>query len=263
MSFVLIVPTINANNQIYKTIKNWNSYATNKEIPIIIVDNGSYEPIEIEKTRSHITVVRLEENVGAIDAFNVGIAKAKELHDPDYYVFIHDDLEIYEAGWDTRIETDIPRFNNVGVFGIGGAIQGVSLNGARHGFASNMKEAEMHGIRTRVSQYAVIFDSFVLGVSKNLLEELNWKVAVEFLYGHFLDRDICVESLVRGYTNLLIPLICDHLSGGSSNTQHYRDWLASKGMSDVELHNKNQKIFSTKWRGKVPLFINPSTGAIK
>src|SRR5438034_11741127 len=91
-------------------------------------------------------------NTDVLNAFQICYQKNKE----PILMYVHDDVMIYEKGWDTRVlnEFEDP---GVGVVGFGGALGHGTPdlytapyhlpNLARQHFLSNMRSAESHGRR--------------------------------------------------------------------------------------------------------------------
>jgi GT2 family glycosyltransferase len=138
---------------------------------------------------------------------------------------IHDDVEIYEKGWDESVlrEFDDP---GVGLVGFGGALgHGAPHlytapyhlpNLARQSFMSNMRSAEKHGARfTRECDVAVL-DGFALFVRRTILDTAGgWPV--DKPYGYWLYSEwLCCETRRQGYRIRLVGVDVEHLGGKSS-----------------------------------------------
>ncbi len=139
--------------------------------------------------------------------------------------YIHDDVMIYEKGWDERVlrQFSDPR---VGVVGFGGAL-GHGLpqlyevpyelrHLARQNFLSNMRTAEVHGGRFTGERDVAILDGFALFVRRPILDKVGgWPLSKPvgyFMYSEWL----CCEARRQGYTIRLVGVDCDHLGGKSS-----------------------------------------------
>jgi hypothetical protein len=139
--------------------------------------------------------------------------------------FIHDDVMIFEKGWDERVlrEFEDPQ---VGLVGFGGALgHGAPQlyttpyhlpNLARQSFLSNMRSAERHGARFGGERDVAVLDGFALFVRRTILDKVGgWPVAKP--YGYWLYSEwLCCETRRQGYRIRLVGVDCEHLGGKSS-----------------------------------------------
>jgi GT2 family glycosyltransferase len=137
----------------------------------------------------------------------------------------HDDLMIYEQGWDTRV---LEEFHDpgVGVVGFAGAIGHGSPdlyrvpyhlpNLARQTFLSNLRDAETHGQRFKGARDVAILDGMALFVRRPILDKVGgWpldKPIGYWLYAEWL----CCEARRQGFRIRLVGVDCEHLGGKSS-----------------------------------------------
>lgn len=138
---------------------------------------------------------------------------------------IHDDVEIFEKGWDERVlrEFEDPQ---VGLVGFGGALgHGAPQlyttpyhlpNLARQSFLSNMRSAERHGARFGGERDVAVLDGFALFVRRTILDRAGgWPV--DKPYGYFMYSEwLCCEARRQGYRIRLVGVDCEHLGGKSS-----------------------------------------------
>lgn len=138
---------------------------------------------------------------------------------------VHDDVVIYERGWNSRV---LNCFNDptVGVVGFGGALGHGTPNLyevpyhlpnlARQHFLSNMRDAEKHGGRFTGDRDVAILDGFALFVRRSILDKVGgWPV--DKPYGYFMYSEwLCCEARRQGYRIRLIGVDCEHLGGKSS-----------------------------------------------
>ena len=139
--------------------------------------------------------------------------------------YIHDDVMIYERGWDERV---LKEFEDpfVGVVGFGGALGHghPSLykgpyhlpNLARQDFLSNMRDAEKHGARFTGERDVAVLDGFALFVRRSILDRVGgWPVGKP--YGYFMYSEwLCCEARRQGFRIRLVGVECDRLGGKSS-----------------------------------------------
>jgi len=151
----------------------------------------------------------------------------------DIIAYLHDDLMIYEPGWDTRVMLQF-QDPKVGMVGFGGALgHGVPHlytapyylpNLARQHFMSNMRSAETHGARFNGQCDVAVLDGFSLIVRRSILEKAGgWdQRATYFMYAEWLS----CEVRRQGYRIRLVGIDCEHLGGKSSTaglTDNYEE----------------------------------------
>lgn len=139
--------------------------------------------------------------------------------------YIHDDLEIFEKGWDQRV---LRQFDDasVGLVGFAGALgHGTSNlytspyhlpNLARQSFLSNLRDAGTHGSRFTGERDVAVLDGMALFVRRDILERAGgWpldKPVGYWLYSEWL----CCEVRRQGFRIRLVGVDCQHLGGKSS-----------------------------------------------
>jgi hypothetical protein len=162
----------------------------------------------------------------------------------------------------------MPHLGGIGFFGaqgcgpVGERIQDVPAPDTMAGF-SNMLEAEHHGFRLE-EEYrpAAIFDGFMMIFRKEMLDKGNG-FDQRYHYHHIYDRDASLESLRRGYTNIVVNVPCHHVGGTTANRSEYQEWIKERlhrDDADKYTHDENSRIFKSKWDGMLPLYIENDFG---
>ncbi len=145
--------------------------------------------------------------------------------------YIHDDVEIYEQGWDLRVlkEFDDPTIGLVGFAGARGHgspdlyRQPYKMeNFARRNFISNMREAELHGGRFIGETDVAVFDGLALFVRRSILNQWQgwpnqwggWPQNTPVNYWTY-DYAISCETRYQGFRNRLVGVDCHHYGGRS------------------------------------------------
>jgi hypothetical protein len=209
--------------------------------------------------------IRNDENVGMIETMQ----QAYKNCEADVLVVIHNDVFVFEKDWDKRILSYFEEMPDLGAFSFFGAqgcgpvgerIQDVPMQGMMAGY-SNMLEAEIHGVRMNEPWRAVsIFDGLCMGFKMDMLRK-GKGFDMRYKYHHIYDRDIALESLKRGYKNIVVNVPCHHLSGLTANRSDYQNWVNQKtgmlgaGSGDKFIHDDNSKVFAEKWKEVLPLYV--------
>jgi hypothetical protein len=107
---------------------------------------------------------------GTVPTFRQAVDQALATTTADVIACLHDDLEITEDGWDAKVLLQFERHPACGLLGFGGATGlGASdmylkpydpMSLARIGFRSNLREAEVHGIRSLLPEKVACLDGF-------------------------------------------------------------------------------------------------------
>jgi hypothetical protein len=156
-----------------------------------------------------------------VPAFQEGL----ELTHEPILGYVHDDVEIYEVGWDIRVLREFVD-ETVGLVGFAGAVGHGTPdlytspyhlpNLARQQFLSNLRSAEKHGARFVGQRDVAVLDGLALFVRRSVLEKAGgWPV--DRPYGYWLYSEwLCCETRRQGYRIRLVGVDCEHLGGKSS-----------------------------------------------
>ena len=136
--------------------------------------------------------------------------------------FLHDDLYIYEQGWDERIlkQFDDPDVAVAAVFGASGhgtpdlyeKNEFVMGKMARVCCLSNMRDAETHGKRFTGECDISVLDMMAAFVRRDFLESIGgWPEQGPCIYDYW----ICCEARRHHKRIRLVGVDCAHLSNGS------------------------------------------------
>ncbi len=247
-------------------------YNTSDDTEFLIIDNGSTDDIEsffLKYLRpKRLRIIRNEENIGLVKT----LQQAYENCETEVLAVTHDDVFVYEPLWDQRINKyfeSIPKLGAVGFFGAQGCgprgerIQDIPLYLSPNTMAgmSQMLEAEIHGFRLEQEwKSAAIFDGMMMIFSMEMLRKGNG-FDQQYKYHHMYDRDASLESLRRGYKNIVVNVPCHHLCGLTANRAEYQTWIdkqvgSSNYTGDKFTHDYNSDLFEKKWKDCLPLYVN-------
>lgn len=229
-------------------------------VPLVIVDNGSDIFVRewLVGLEEGDMVIRNDENAGVVKALNQIYQYCKNW--ADYIFYTHNDVMVYEQGWNKKIERILSEVPNVGVAGFYGA-KGIGVPGIyrspyvmqqliRIENVSNCHRMDaVHGYRPiRAGEWedVAVQDGFSLIVSVELLNKTN---GFDRAYPphHMYDNDICMESLDKGYRNIVISMDAQHLGG---RTDVGEDWTKPFGKSKADIHRDAHPVFYEKWSPK-------------
>ena len=217
------------------SVNNWDEHAVDAHAYTIVLDSEEYPLVEDSHYPLYCGVSKIDK-LGPVGSLQNGYAHfpvPQYFKDISVLAFIHDDVEIYEDGWDERVlrEFDEP---TVGVVGFGGAT-GLGTPGlyktpyrlqqlARTNYASNVTDAEVHGSRFTGERDVAVLDGFSMIVRRELLDKVGgWPV--DHLAFHCYDTWLCCMARRHGYRTRLVGVRCHHFGGQTSTTSVYNEWL--------------------------------------
>lgn len=231
-------------------------------LPLCVIDNGSNPPLRdwLNGLREGDMVIRNDINVGVRPALNQAFTYFKE--QVDFIFYTHNDVFIYEKGWDTKLVRILSEVPNVGVAGFYGA-KGIGTSDIYQGGYAMQQlirvenvsnchrmDAAVHGFRPiaqgRETEQVAVMDGFSLIVNVELLKATN---GFDNAYPphHNYDNDICLESLDRGYDNIVIAMDAQHLGG---QTDVKEAWNEPFGKSKQQIHIDAHPVLYNKWHPK-------------
>ena len=80
----------------------------------------------------------------------------------------------------------------------------------------------------------------------------------QYKFHHYFDRDCSLESLKRGFKNIVVDVPNHHIGGITHETPQYQAWLkdlTGSKFEDGKLHNANKELFIKKWESVLPLYV--------
>ena len=251
-------------NQPEMTQKMFDQLRSNQidNTPLLIIDNGSNPPLRswLKGLKETDSVIRNEVNVGVMPAMNQAYAFFK--NHVDYIFFTHNDVFIYERGWDAKIKRILWTTPNVGCAGFYGAkglgsdelykipYQMSQLARFENVSNCNRMEAAVHGFRPiaqgRETEQVATLDGFSLIVNVELLNKTGG-FDRNYPVHHNYDNDICLESLDKGYDNIVIAMDAQHIGG---QTDVKEDWNKPFGKTKQQIHIDAHPVMYEKWSPK-------------
>ncbi|NIR76760.1 MAG: hypothetical protein GWN53_17165 [Gammaproteobacteria bacterium] len=192
----------------------------------------------------------------------------------DLILFIHNDLIIYEHGFDQRL---IEAFANDPRLGLVGFVasneidaQGGRGLGTRSNYQGNepgTSPAETHGMRERGFCAAAVVDGAAMCFRRDALLDCP---ELDFPPHHFYDKMFSCQMLERGWHVGYLGVACDHKSGQTANEYKgyhdlAREWCEEHdcvrtGNPDQDVYLEAERRFLTEYRDEkrfIPLKVGP------
>lgn len=217
-------------------------------IPVVI-DNGSVQPYECchEMNGKKIDVIRNEKNLG----FYYPLKQLYEAYpDEEYIGIMHNDLMLYELGWDRRMMQAFHDDPQLGLIGLCGSRE-VDERGGRGGYTvCNFMGLEVPvkdqiwkgqdpsaGARVEGLSPALVLDSLFMLFRRDVIPHLEktWEDWDQITLAHFYDRIMPLRTIEAGYRVGVMGSDCDHIGGlTTTGNERYRDdcieWLEERGI---------------------------------
>jgi len=194
------------------------------------------------------------------------LQRGYEISTAPILAFIHDDVEIYEAGWDAAVLEEFQR-PGVGVVGFGGAL-GLGTDDiyktpyrlqqlARLQYGSNAPDWQTHGHRFTGSREVATLDGYCLIVRRELLDKIGgWKVMqTQF---HCYDTALTLYARRHGYKVRQLGIYAKHCGGGTSvKDGRYAEWLKREfGKTDADVHRESHDWLYAEFKDVLPVRVN-------
>jgi GT2 family glycosyltransferase len=261
MKLTICIPVM---GQIEDTKGQWGCLVANTlnkdQVELLVINNNSLDNTTEFLKRfvfPHFPdhkLINNPENVGVLASMQQGYTESKG----DIIAYLHNDLYVFDYGWNNRVMDEFEKDPRVGLAGFLGA-EGAGKTGGRMNTCSNMLEAEIHGTRVESTRKVAIFDGLSLIARRTMLEQVGG-FDQSYTYHHFYDRDISLASLFGGFKNLMIGISCHHRSGVTANRPEYQTWIDNKMgtanfTGDLASYKLSEQNFINKWSAKLPILI--------
>lgn len=254
---------------------------SSENVQIILVDNGSPEPINSEYAD---VTIRIPKNMGAngiplylanqiVAAGNrFALATERLWQKYDIMCFFHADLMIVEKDWDLRVFNLFKADDKIVLAGFVGSTEMDSIGGRGMGTVTNFQGLQYSqgkgaswrdtGALNSGELYLACLDHCVMCFRSKFINQYEW------FYSDpppmdFEDKYISCETIDGGYKVGYVGIACDHISGakgqcGPSFRKVCEEWLDRRGIiiegdPAHQVYLESEKIFLKKWRDEEEL----------
>jgi glycosyltransferase involved in cell wall biosynthesis len=277
----LVIPVIDQPDFTRRCLENLARY-THNPVELIIIDNGSEKSFLkdaneiLDQSKLKLKYIANPLNVGVLKTFKQGLEEASG----DILFFMHNDVLIWEAGWDERITEAFAQDPDLGMAGLLGARR-CERDGGRWGVMSHMLGREWgqcevqpaavhHGELMTGIAPAVVFDGVGLMFRRVALAAVSqqydlWSDSRPL--HHFYDRNISLAFCEAGYHQAVIGIQFDHFSGATANaSSKYHDtakvWCDRHnvpiidGNADLTVYKEAERQFFADWQNKLAVQVD-------
>ena len=245
---ILGLPVVEGHELTKVAVDHATKNAVLSSTKIVIIDNGSETPYDCctEMNGKKIDVIRNNTNIGY---YRPLLQLFEKYPDEEFIGLMHNDLMLYEPGWDRRMEIAFKEDEKLGLIGLCGSRE-VDERGGRGGYTvCNFMGREVqvgdqtwkgqepgHGLRIDGEQPSLVLDSLFMMFRRDVVPHLEkedaWK---DVTLAHFYDRIWPLRTIEAGYRVTTMGSDCDHIGGlTTTGNERYRqdciDWLEERGI---------------------------------
>ncbi|MBN1826833.1 MAG: glycosyltransferase [Candidatus Eisenbacteria bacterium] len=231
----IIVPVY---NNLHLTRNLWTSVRKNTAIPheLLIVDNGSQEPVKYDAEQNNIRCIRNEENRGFAAAVNQGIRNTYG----DYLVILNNDC-IVPPGWLGRMIAHLEEDREIGILApltnFAATEQQIPVPYKNEeGLYRFAEDLHRRNAGRRKDHKKVV--GMCMVIPRRVIDEVGL-FDERFGIGNFEDDDICLRVRLAGYRVAVAEDVFIHHEGGATFKAMNVDYQA--------LLKRNGELFLKKW----------------
>lgn len=248
---VLGIPVVDGHDLTITLLMSLEETITNPStFTAVIIDNGStipYRAAEFTDYPFRIDVIRYENNQG----YYVPLKHLSDKYDDPLIGLIHNDMVLYERGWNERMQAEFERDNKLALVGLCGSNEIDERGGRGGGTVCYFRGADVQiGDRVIRGQDqaaggrivglfpAACLDSLFMMFRREAIRDLTteadpWE---DITLAHFYDRIWPVRLIENGWHVGTMGVECDHLGGmTTTGNERYRDdcikWLEDRGFA--------------------------------
>lgn len=195
----MIFLTHNQKKMLEEAIKSVFEKTDYKNYKVFLVDNGSSDrhDLMVKKKFPKVDVIRCEKNFGYSKGNNIGIKRAYESYDPDYFILLNDDIEIIDKKWLKKLIKVAESNKEIGIVGS----QSIYPDGELQGSGGHLKNWYLSQI-VKFNEGEILdvdhLDIVCVLVKRETMDKIH---GFDEIFTPFLleDTDICLRAKREGY----------------------------------------------------------------
>lgn len=204
---------------------------TSPKTQVVIVNNGAELSDRIWQLP--VTILQMEKNVG----FYYPLQEIYDRFDDPYLCLMHNDVLVYESGWDLRLIDAFKSNPHLYLIGFCGSNEADNAGGRGLGTMCNFRgergQLQQHtGARIFDLRPGLILDSLFMGFRREAVPRLN--ITPDIPLAHFMDRIWPMKLIEYGYRVGILGVEIDHIGGtticGAAYEASAKEWCATQGI---------------------------------
>lgn len=224
--FVVYIPVIDEHELTRECVQNLALTVADKSaFRVLLIDNASKEPYTYQEFADcdiPLSIIRNEKNLSGyypIVQAQEFLANLKPITEEDVIGFIHNDVFIYEPGWDQRVLQSFQADRLLNLIGFCGSGEVCDRGGRGGGTVCNFdgrkgQPQSVTGRRVTGLEPAVILDSLSMMFRATVIPLL--RVDEHICPAHFYDKIWSMRIVDAGLHVAVLGILIDHLGGRTS-----------------------------------------------
>ena len=238
----VIIPVLDRPKETIKTISSL--FSNNRDINIIIVDNGSDDLNYLDTF--NVKIIKNNKNLGVTKALNQGLAIAKS----KYIVLMHNDIEINSKNWIDKAIKFMKVNKDVGMVGAAGWKRlGKSGLRKQNDFITAIDVYKSFAKPKADFEEVVITDGCC-----NVVKNIGLKFDEHYGYMHYYDFDLCMQYREKGYKIYVMNGSAIHFADvrnlSTIGAEKYKNLIKKR---DIDYRKERNRIFLKKWKNNLPI----------
>lgn len=272
---ILAIPVVDGHHLTKTLLESLAATVTGNNFRVVIVDNNSVHKYQADKIAPKgkypfpVHLIHNRKNTG----YYVPLKKVLEKNPKQELIgLIHNDMVIYEHGWNERMEAAFAADTQLGLVGLCGSNELDERGGRGGGTMCFFRggpvqvgdrtingQAQAAGLRITDVQPSCVLDSLFMMFRREVVPKLvhseeEW---LGITLAHFYDRIWPCRVIEAGYRVATMGVECDHLGGMTTTAnERYRDdcikWLEARNIPydnpETEMYLVAERAFLSEYR---------------
>lgn len=242
---VLGIPVVNQHKLTQESLHALANATTTfpQEVKVVVIDNGSRETYDLSEFPVaeypfQFTLLKNKENLGYYYPL---LQLYEQYPDAEFLGLMHNDVFMYEPGWEARIVAEFRKDQHLGLIGLCGSNE-VDTNGGRGGgtmcnFNGTRGQSQAAGLKITDLRPAVCLDSLFMLFRREVIPQLQ--IDDHIAPCHFYDKLWALRTVENHWRVGVLGLEIDHMGGMTAigDTQYWEDavtWCKKEGIELVK-----------------------------
>ncbi|OGJ12697.1 hypothetical protein A3K62_01190 [Candidatus Pacearchaeota archaeon RBG_16_35_8] len=244
----IIIATFNQEKLLFKNLETLKKRTGYKNYKVYLVDdsgNGKIGKLVQEKFK-FVDVTINKENIGFSRSNNIGIKKAINNYNPDYFLLLNDDTEVIQRNWLNKMIEVGERNEKIGILGCklvypGGNLQNIG------GYIRKWEIVKELEDREDIFEVDHVMGAFMM-IKRAVIERIG---LLNEIYSPYLleDTDYCLSAKKNGFKVVSVGNVkIIHNKGKSIDSQKDKKMLVVRFKNDIIFSLRNLGVTNALFR---------------